>query len=122
MHAKNNLGHVLKFVQFVRKNNDVPFVVKRRVFDGALMLALLYGCESWMGADLKPFTIMHNRALKQLLSIRRSTPNYVCYAEVGCPPLPDLVTLKQHNFYSKLPVERCHLALMFSIEIVTIKQ
>ena len=100
-------------------------MVKRRVFDGALMLALLYGCESWMGADLKPFTKLHNRALKQLLGIRKSTLNDACYAEVGCPPLPDLVTLKQHNFCSKLALERCHLAedpLLFSIEIVTIQQ
>ena len=54
LHAKTKMGHVLKFISFVSKNNDIPFVVKRRVFDAALMSALLYGCESWVGADLKP--------------------------------------------------------------------
>ena len=53
-HAKNKMCHVLKFVSFVRRNNDVPFMVKRRVFDAALMSSLLYGCESWFGANIKP--------------------------------------------------------------------
>ena len=42
-HVKSKLCHVLNFVSFVRKNNIVPFIVKRRVFDAALMSALLYG-------------------------------------------------------------------------------
>ncbi|MPC91403.1 hypothetical protein E2C01_086438 [Portunus trituberculatus] len=33
------------------KNSDVPFAVKRRVFDVTFMFTLLYGCESWLGAD-----------------------------------------------------------------------
>ncbi len=52
--AKEKICHVLKFVSFLRKNNDIPFVVRRRVLDAALMSALLHGCESWVGACLKP--------------------------------------------------------------------
>ncbi|MPC81345.1 hypothetical protein E2C01_075955 [Portunus trituberculatus] len=44
VHAKTILSHVLKFVSFVKKNNVVPFVVKRRVFDAALLSCLLDGC------------------------------------------------------------------------------
>lgn len=53
-HALMKTTHVLKFVAFIKKNNDVPFIVKRRVFDAALASSLLYGCESWFTADLKP--------------------------------------------------------------------
>lgn len=28
VHAKSKTGHVLKFVSFIKKNNDIPFVVK----------------------------------------------------------------------------------------------
>ena len=42
MHARIKMGHVIKYVSFVKKNNDVPFIVKRRVFEAALMSALLY--------------------------------------------------------------------------------
>ncbi len=31
MHAKNKMCQVLKYASFVKKNNDVPFIVKRRV-------------------------------------------------------------------------------------------
>ena len=48
------------------KNNDVPFVVQRRVFDASLMSALVCGCESWVGGDLKPIIKLYNRAFKQL--------------------------------------------------------
>lgn len=32
-HARSKLPRVLKFVSFKNKNNDVPFAVKKRVFD-----------------------------------------------------------------------------------------
>ncbi len=54
LHAKNILCHVLKFVSFLQKNNDIPFIVKRRVFDAALVSSLVYDCESWVDADIKP--------------------------------------------------------------------
>ena len=120
LHAKSKLCHVLKFVSFVKKNNDVPFVVKRRVFDAALMSSLLYGCESWVGADIKPVIKLYNWALKQLLGVRKTTPNDVCYAEAGYPSLPDLIRFKQHKFYSNMLAERSNMIddpLVFAIDI-----
>ena len=37
VHATSRMPTVLKFVSFINKNNDVPFIVKRRVFYAALM-------------------------------------------------------------------------------------
>ena len=42
IHAENKMCHVLKFVAFVNKNNNAPFYVKIKVFQGALMSTLLY--------------------------------------------------------------------------------
>ena len=105
-HAKSKLCHVIKFVSFIKKNNDVPFIVKRRVFDAALMSSLLYGWESWVGADLRPVIKLYNWAIKELLEVRKSTSNIVCYAELGYSSLPDLVRLRQHKFFSKMWAER----------------
>ncbi len=41
-HANAKMSHALKFVSFINKNNSVPFVVKKRVVDAALMSSLLY--------------------------------------------------------------------------------
>ncbi len=90
---------MLKFVSFMRKDNDIPFIVQRRLFDAALISALLYGCGSWVSADVKPVIKLYNWAIKELLGVRRTTSNLVSYAELGYPPLPDLVQYKQHKFY-----------------------
>ena len=58
--ANMKMPHVLKFVSFVKKNNDIPYIVKRRVFEAALMSTLLYGCESWIGADIKPMAKLYH--------------------------------------------------------------
>ena len=62
-------------MSFIKKNNDVPFQVKKKVFDAALMSAVLYGCESWLNADMKPIVKLYNWALKTLLDVRMTTCN-----------------------------------------------
>ena len=104
--ATLKMPHVLKFVSFIKKNNDIPFVVKKRVFDAALMSTLIYGCESWLAADLKPMAKMYNWCVKQLLGVRRSTCNDVCLVELGYPPLKDLIKFKQHKFFRTIWQER----------------
>ena len=44
--------------------------------------------------------------VNQLLGVRRSTCNDVCFIESGYPPLQDLVKLKQHKFLHKAWQER----------------
>ena len=56
------------------------------------------------GADLKPVVKLYIWALKQLLEGKKSTPNQVCYAELGYPALPDMIKLKQHKLSSKTVV------------------
>lgn len=77
-----------------------------------------------MGADLKKVIRLHNWALKHLLGVRKSTPNNVCYVEVGYPSLPELLNLKQYMFFSKMELERPEMTddpLIFSMEIATIR-
>ena len=105
-HASLKMPHVLKFVSFIKKNNDIPYIVKKRVFEAALMSTLLYGCESWVGADMKPMLKLYNWCLKTLLGVRRSTCNDVCYVESGYMPLKDLVGLKQNTFFRSMWQER----------------
>ena len=52
VHAAIKMAHVNKFVDFLKKNYDIPFIVKKRIFHAALMSSILYGCESWL--NLRP--------------------------------------------------------------------
>lgn len=85
-HALAKTAHVVKFLSFIKKNNDVPFQVKKRVSDAGLMSAVLYGCESWLNADIKSIVKSYNWALKALLDVRMTTYNDICYIESGNPP------------------------------------
>ena len=83
-HANAKAAHVAKFVSFIKKNNHVPFIIKKRVSDdAALMSAVLYGCESWLNADLRPITKIYKWALKTMLHVRITTCNHLCYIESG---------------------------------------
>ena len=121
-HALIKMPHVLKFVAFVKKNNDIPFMVKKRVFDAALTSSLLYGCESWFGADLKPIVKLYNWCLKEMLGVRKTTRIDICYVESGYPSLQHLVKNKQHKFFDRMWRERSDLnddPLTFVIKTVT---
>ena len=100
------MAHINKFVSFLQKNNDIPFIAKKRIFDAALMSAVLYGCESWLNADLRPIARLYNWGLKLLLGVRKTTCNDLCYIESGYPPLRDLVRSKQRKFFAGMWRER----------------
>lgn len=51
---KSKMCHVFKFMYFSRKNNHIAVIVKRRVFDAALMSSLIYDCELLLGVDMEP--------------------------------------------------------------------
>ncbi len=61
-HAKSKTCQILKCVSFLKKNTDVPFYVKKRIFEAALMSSILYGCESWFNGDLRPIEKLYNWA------------------------------------------------------------
>ena len=89
------MAHFHKFIAFLEKNCELPYIIKKRIFDACLMSALLYGCESWFNGDLKPINKIYNWSLKQLLGVRFSTCNDVCYLESGYSPLSAIIKNKQ---------------------------
>ena len=70
------------------------------------MSTILYGCESWLDADLRPVVKLYNWAIKLLLDVRKTTCNDICYLELGLPPLPNLVRSRQKKFFSGMWRER----------------
>lgn len=90
-HAQRVMCQALKFIAFVDKNNDVPFWVKKKVFNSALMSSIVYGCESWLNGDLKPVNKLYMWCIKKMLGVRKTTRNDLCLLEIGCPPLHALV-------------------------------
>ena len=95
-HVKAKRKHLNKFIIFVKSNPDMPFIVKRKVFDAAFNAAILYGCETWIGASCQSVNTLYISAIKALLGVRPAVPNDLCLAEIGAPTLQSLVLL-DHN-------------------------
>ena len=70
---------------------------------------ILYGCESWLNGDLKPISKIYNWALKQMLGVRLTTCNDVCYVESGYTSVQAIIKSKQRKFFVKMHSERCNL-------------
>ena len=120
-HVQEKMPHFNKFIAFINKNNDLPFVVKKRVFDACLVSAFLYGCESWLDVNLKPVSKLYNWALKQLLGVRLTSCNDVCYIESGYNSLEAIVKSKQRKYFTKMFNERCEILddpLGFTLRLV----
>ena len=106
INANLRMCQALKFVSFCHKNNDVPFYVKFKVFNAAVMSSILYGCESWLCGNIKPMEKLYYMCIKHLLGVRKNTTTSLCLVELGLPSLKALVTQRQRKFFKKMWAER----------------
>ena len=83
---------------FCYKNQSMPFIFKKKVFEAVLTTKLLYGCESWFTEDYKAIEVLYMSALKSLLGVRKQTPNRTVLTECGMPEVKELVRKYQQNF------------------------
>ena len=73
------------------------------------MSTILYGCESWLNADLKPIIKMYNWCIKELLGVKKTTCTDLCYVEGGFTSLKSLIEYKQHRFFRNIWQQRSTL-------------
>ena len=62
VHIQEKMAHFHKFIAFLDKNFELPFIIKKRIFDACLLSTILYGCESWLNGDVKPVSKLYNKA------------------------------------------------------------
>ena len=105
-HAQDKHKHFIKFVSFISKNPDFPFVVKRKVLSSALLAAILYGCESWLLNNLSDVNKLYLAAIKTLLGVRQTTANEVCLVELGLPQLKFFIKDRQLRFFKSAMAKR----------------
>ena len=102
IHCKDKYKHVLKFFAFVAKNCNFPFWVKKKVFEAAILSAILYSCESWLSNSVKAIGRLYMSLLKSLLGVRISTPNDLCLIELGYPIVKGRIQQVHSRFFRKV--------------------
>lgn len=105
-HYLEKSKHVQKFISFISKNIDFPFWIKHKVFDAALMSALLYSAEAWLAKDIAHIETAYMTLVKTLLGVRKTTANAICRVELGIPTLSAKVRKIQKDFFARIIPQR----------------
>ena len=63
---------------------------------------LLHGCEIWGFTNLQMIERLHLKFCKMLLNLKKSTPNYMIYCELGAKPLANIVKSRMINYWSRI--------------------
>ena len=101
-HIDSKMGHTFKFTSFLMKNSDVPFTIKKSVWESALKSSLFYSCETWLTENLRTAETVYMMTLKRLLNVRTTTCNDLILTELGIGDTKSFVRQRQFNFVHKL--------------------
>ena len=72
------------------------------LFDKIVVPILLYGCEVWGFTNIQVIERLHLKFCKMLLCLKKSTPNYMVYAELGIKPLLYNIKSRMVNYWARL--------------------
>ena len=106
LHDTSNEATVNKFTIFCASNTEMPFTVKKQVFDAAMSGALLYSTETWFTNNPKRLQAQYNKSVRSLLGVRPNTSSDLCLLESGIHPVEDIIMMRRYKFLkTKLSVD-----------------
>ena len=87
---KHNIEHARKALHLLYKrinNLQIPLDLQLHLFDSTVLPIILYGCEIWGFQNTKMIDTIYNQFLRNISKLRKSTPIYMLYAELGRKPI-----------------------------------
>ena len=72
------------------------------LFDKIVVPILLYGCEIWGFTNIQVIERLHLKFCKMPLCLKKSTPNYMVYAELGAKPLIYTLKARMINYWARI--------------------
>ena len=105
-HIISKKSNVMKFVAFMSKNCDFPFIVKKQVLESALLSSIFYGCEAWTNHSARLIEVTYRSLVKTLLGVRTTTANDLCLMEMDYSSAEARVREVQRKFLIKILTQR----------------
>ena len=84
----------------------LPIHMQIDLFDKMVKPVLLYGCELWGFGNIKCIERVQLKFLKYILNLKKSTPCFMVYGEVGVFPLSVEINSRIVNYWAKLHFNR----------------
>ena len=102
---KHNIDHARKALHLLYKrinNLQIPIDLQIQLFDHTILPLLLYGCEVWGYQNTKMLDAVYNQFLRSITKLRKSTPVYMLYAELGRTPIEIQIKTRMIGFWISL--------------------
>lgn len=77
----------------------LPVDLQLKLFDHTILPILTYACEIWGYESYGILEAIHTQFLRSILHVRKSTPLYMIYAELGRYPIKLHVKGRMVNFW-----------------------
>lgn len=117
---KHNVEQAKKAMHLLYKrirNLHIPIDLQIQLFDQTILPILLYGCEIWGFQNVKMIENVYKQFLRSITRLRKSTPIYMLYAELGIKPIEIHIKSRMIGFWiATLNSENSKLSkLMYNI-------
>ena len=102
---KHNIDHARKALHLLYKrinNLQISIALQIQLFDHTILPILLYGCEVWGYQNTKMLDAVYNQFLRSITKLRKSTPVYMLYAELGRTPIEIQIKTRMIGFWISL--------------------
>ena len=95
-------------------NLNLPIDLQLKLFDNTILPILTYSCEIWGFKNCEMLEVVHNQFLRSTLKLRKSTPLYMLYGELGRLPILHTIKYRMINYwYRILTGKQSKLSYMF---------
>lgn len=84
------------------RNLDLTIDLQIELFNKTVKPILLYGCEIWGYGNCDDLERIQLKFLKYTLNLKKSTPTYMIYGELGIKPISLDIKARVISFWSKL--------------------
>ncbi|MCG8046717.1 MAG: reverse transcriptase domain-containing protein [Candidatus Thiodiazotropha endolucinida] len=106
LNAKKHVAEQANNAMFslLRKSRslNLPLSMQIDLFNKMIKPILLYGCEIWAVGNLDIIERVQLKFLKLILNLKKSTPSYMIYGELGIYPLEVDIKTRIISFWTKL--------------------
>ena len=102
---RHNVDHAKKALHLLYKrinNLNIPIDLQIQLFDHTVLPILLYGSEVWGFTNTNMIDVLHNQFLRSITKLRKSTPTYMLYAELGRVPIHLHIKKRIINYWISL--------------------
>lgn len=103
---------------------SLPYDIQIDLFNKMIKPILLYGCEIWGTGNVDILERVQLKFYKQIFCLKKSTPSYMIYGELGITPLYVDIQTRLISFWCKLVenYEACRLSSIVYNAVYVLQQ